>query len=146
MSGILPNAVILVATIKALKYNGGVAKTDLQEEDLAALEKGLPNLLKHIETITEVYRLPAVVCGATGAERIAAIARLLEKGIVDGTGLLQEPYFETGIEVETGRGGKIRILKEDVGAQIQKKPYTAALLLEQPARIKPGNNISPYKC
>ncbi len=53
-------------------------------------------------------------CGATGAERIAAIARLLEKGIVDGTGLLQEPYFETGIEVETGRGGKIRILKEDV--------------------------------
>lgn len=61
MSGIRPNAVILVATIKALKYNGGVAKADLQEEDLAALEKGLPNLLKHIETITEVYRLPAVV-------------------------------------------------------------------------------------
>lgn len=61
MSGIRPNAVILVATIKALKYNGGVAKNDLQNENLAALEKGIPNLLKHIENITKVYHLPAVV-------------------------------------------------------------------------------------
>ncbi|BFL12124.1 formate--tetrahydrofolate ligase [[Clostridium] hylemonae] len=61
MSGLRPNAVILVATIKALKYNGGVAKADLQEENLVALEKGLPNLLKHIENITKVYGLPAVV-------------------------------------------------------------------------------------
>lgn len=61
MSGIRPNAVILVATIKALKYNGGVAKTQLQEENLPALEKGIPNLLKHIENITKVYHLPAVV-------------------------------------------------------------------------------------
>ena len=61
MSGIRPNAVILVATIKALKYNGGVAKADLQEENLEALEKGIPNLLKHIENITQVYHLPAVV-------------------------------------------------------------------------------------
>ena len=61
MSGLRPNAVILVATIKALKYNGGVAKADLQEENLEALEKGLPNLLKHIENITKVYGLPAVV-------------------------------------------------------------------------------------
>lgn len=61
MSGLRPNAVILVATIKALKYNGGVAKADVQEENLEALEKGLPNLLKHIENITKVYHLPAVV-------------------------------------------------------------------------------------
>lgn len=61
MSGLRPNAVILVATIKALKYNGGVAKADLQDENLEALEKGLPNLLKHIENITKVYGLPAVV-------------------------------------------------------------------------------------
>lgn len=61
MSGVRPNAVILVATIKALKYNGGVAKTDLQEENLEALGRGIPNLLKHIETITEVYHLPVVV-------------------------------------------------------------------------------------
>ena len=61
MSGIRPNAVVLVATIKALKYNGGVAKADLQQENLEALEKGIPNLLKHIENITKVYHLPVVV-------------------------------------------------------------------------------------
>ena len=61
MSGLRPNAVVLVATIKALKYNGGVAKADLQQENLDALEKGIPNLLKHIENSTNVYHLPAVV-------------------------------------------------------------------------------------
>lgn len=61
MSGIRPNAVVLVATIKALKYNGGVPKADLAKENLEALEKGLPNLLKHIENITNVYKLPVVV-------------------------------------------------------------------------------------
>lgn len=61
MSGLRPNAVILVATMKALKYNGGVAKADLQAENLEALEKGIPNLLKHIENITKVYGMPAVV-------------------------------------------------------------------------------------
>ncbi len=61
MSGIRPNAVVLVATIKALKYNGGVPKADLAQENLEALEKGLPNLLKHIENITNVYKLPVVV-------------------------------------------------------------------------------------
>ena len=61
MSGVRPSAVIIVATIKALKYNGGVAKTDLQEENLEALEKGIPNLLKHVENITQVFKLPAVV-------------------------------------------------------------------------------------
>ena len=61
MSGLRPNAVVLVATIKALKYNGGVAKADLQQENLDALEKGIPNLLKHIENIANVYHLPVVV-------------------------------------------------------------------------------------
>ena len=56
-----PNTVIIVATIKALKYNGGVPKADVQKENLEALEKGLPNLLKHVENITQVYKLPAVV-------------------------------------------------------------------------------------
>ncbi|SFE21179.1 formate--tetrahydrofolate ligase [Peptostreptococcus sp. D1] len=60
-AGIRPDAVIIVATVRALKYNGGVAKEDLNEENLGALEKGLPNLLKHIENITKVYKLPAVV-------------------------------------------------------------------------------------
>ncbi len=56
-----PDAVIIVATIKALKYNGGVPKTEVTKENLEALEKGLPNLLKHVENITQVFGLPAVV-------------------------------------------------------------------------------------
>ncbi len=61
MAGLKPDAVIIVATVRALKYNGGVAKDDLNEENLEALEAGLPNLLKHVENITQVYKLPAVV-------------------------------------------------------------------------------------
>ncbi len=61
MSGIKPSAVIIVATIRALKYNGGVEKANLNNENLEALEKGLPNLLKHVENITKVFKLPAVV-------------------------------------------------------------------------------------
>ena len=60
-SGMKPSAVVIVATVKALKYNGGVPKTELGRENLAALEKGLPNLLKHVENITRVFGLPAVV-------------------------------------------------------------------------------------
>ncbi len=60
-AGLQPSAVVIVATVKALKYNGGVPKSELGSENLAALEKGLPNLLKHVENITQVYGLPAVV-------------------------------------------------------------------------------------
>ncbi len=61
LTGLRPDAVIIVATIKALKYNGGVPKADVGKENLEALEKGLPNLLKHVENITQVFHLPAVV-------------------------------------------------------------------------------------
>ncbi len=61
MSGLRPSAVIIVATIRALKYNGGVEKADLNNENLQELERGLPNLLKHVENITKVFKLPAVV-------------------------------------------------------------------------------------
>ncbi|MCU9815004.1 formate--tetrahydrofolate ligase [Paraclostridium sp. AKS73] len=61
MADLKPDAVIIVATVRALKYNGGVAKDKLNEENLEALEAGLPNLLKHVENITKVYGLPAVV-------------------------------------------------------------------------------------
>lgn len=61
MAGIKPSAVVIVATVRALKHHGGVAKADLQEENLQALEAGLPNLLQHVENITQVYGLPAVV-------------------------------------------------------------------------------------
>ncbi|MCD8127880.1 MAG: formate--tetrahydrofolate ligase [Clostridiales bacterium] len=60
-AGLDPDAVVIVATVKALKYNGGVPKAELGQENLAALEKGLPNLLKHVENITQVFGLPCVV-------------------------------------------------------------------------------------
>ena len=60
-AGIQPSAVVLVATVRALKLHGGVKKTDLGVENLEALEAGLPNLLRHVENITQVYRLPCVV-------------------------------------------------------------------------------------
>jgi len=61
MAGLNPAAVVVVATVRALKHHGGVAKADLNNENLEALEKGLPNLLQHVENITSVYKLPAVV-------------------------------------------------------------------------------------
>ena len=60
MAGLVPDAVVLVATVRALKYNGGVAKTDLETEDLKALEKGIANLEKHIENLQK-YGVPVVV-------------------------------------------------------------------------------------
>ena len=61
MAGLKPSAVVIVATVRALKYNGGVPKAEMNHENLEALEKGLPNLLKHVSNITNVYKLPAVV-------------------------------------------------------------------------------------
>ncbi len=61
MAGLTPSAVVVVATVRALKHHGGVAKADLCTENLEALEKGLPNLLQHVENITQVYGLPCVV-------------------------------------------------------------------------------------
>ncbi len=61
MAGIAPDAVVLVATARALKMNGGVAKTELNEENLTALEAGIPNLLQHASNLTEVFGLPVVV-------------------------------------------------------------------------------------
>ncbi|MGN8968803.1 formate--tetrahydrofolate ligase [Intestinimonas sp. HCP28S3_D6] len=60
-AGLTPDAVVIVATVRALKHHGGCPKADLAKENLSALEKGLPNLLKHVENITKVYGLPAVV-------------------------------------------------------------------------------------
>lgn len=61
MAGLKPSAVVVVATVRALKHHGGVAKAELGNENLDALEKGLPNLLQHIENITKAYKLPCVV-------------------------------------------------------------------------------------
>ncbi|WP_416232458.1 formate--tetrahydrofolate ligase [Caproicibacterium sp. BJN0003] len=59
--GFTPDVAVIVATVRALKHHGGVQKADLEKEDLIALEKGLPNLLRHVENITKVFGLPCVV-------------------------------------------------------------------------------------
>ncbi len=61
LAGLKPDAVVVVATVRALKNHGGVPKAELNEENLEALEAGLPNLLQHVENITKVYNLPCVV-------------------------------------------------------------------------------------
>ena len=61
MAGIRPSAVVIVATVRALKHHGGVAKDMLAEENIEALEAGIPNLMRHVENITHVYNLPVVV-------------------------------------------------------------------------------------
>ena len=61
MAGLKPSCVVLVATARALKYNGGVPRAETGKENLEALEKGLPNLLQHVSNITTVYKLPCVV-------------------------------------------------------------------------------------
>ncbi len=61
VAGLKPSAIVLVATIRAMKYHGGVAKADLNNENLAALDKGMVNMERHIKNITEVYGLPCVV-------------------------------------------------------------------------------------
>ncbi len=61
MASLTPDAVVMVATVRALKMHGGLKKTELANEDLNALEKGIPNLLRHVENIKKVYKLPCVV-------------------------------------------------------------------------------------
>jgi formate--tetrahydrofolate ligase len=78
MSGLKPSAVVIVATVRALKYNGGVPKDELNNENLEALEKGLPNLLKHVENITKVFKLPAVVAVNKFPADTAAELKLME--------------------------------------------------------------------
>ena len=96
-AGLRPDAVVIVATVRALKLHGGADKTQLATEDTTALRRGIPNLLRHIENITQVYGLPAVValnrftsdsatelalvqeaCAAYGAE--VALSEVWEKG------------------------------------------------------------------
>ena len=60
-TGLAPSAVVLVATVRALKYNGGVAKADLNQQNVKALKEGIPNLLRHVDNIQTVYGLPVVV-------------------------------------------------------------------------------------
>ena len=78
LAGLKPSAVVVVATVRALKNHGGVAKADLNTENLEALEKGLPNLLQHVENITKVFGLPCVVAINAFPTDTAAELKLVE--------------------------------------------------------------------
>jgi len=78
-AGLKPKAVIIVATVRALKSHGGCAKTDLEKENLKALEAGLPNLIRHVENITKVYKLPVVVAINAFPKDTMAELKLVEK-------------------------------------------------------------------
>ena len=78
MAGLKPNAVVVVATVRALKHHGGVAKAELNQENLEALEKGLPNLLQHVDNIKNVFGLPCVVAINAFPTDTAAELKLVE--------------------------------------------------------------------
>ena len=109
MAGIQPSAVVIVATVRALKHHGGVAKADLGKENLTALEKGLPNLLQHIENITNVYKLPAVVAiNAFPTDTKAELKLVEDKCRELGANVALSEVWEKG-----GEGG-IQLAKEVV--------------------------------
>ena len=117
MAGLTPSAVVIVATVRALKLHGGLAKTELANENLAALEAGLPNLLRHIANIKEVYQLPAVVAvnrfpTDTDAEIELVIAKCKELGV---------NVVLSTVWADGGRGGEalarevVRLCEEEKG-------------------------------
>ena len=108
MAGLKPDAVVVVATVRALKHHGGAAKAELGREDLAALERGLPNLLQHVDNIKNVFGLPCVVAvNAFPTDTAAELALVEEKcGELGVKAVLSEVW------AKGGEGG--RALAEEV--------------------------------
>ncbi len=102
VAGIQPDCVVVVATVKALKLHGGADKASLSEENLAALEKGMPNLYKHIENIRNVYKKPVVVAMNRFASDTPAEIELVMRG-VEKAGA--KAVF-TDVFLQGGEGGK----------------------------------------
>ena len=100
--GFHPDAVVIVATVRALKYHGGVAKADLNNENLEALEKGLPNLLQHVDNVKNVYGLPCVVAiNAFPTDTEAELKLVEEKCKEQGVNVRLSEVWAKG-----GEGGK----------------------------------------
>ena len=101
-AGLRPSAVVVVATVRALKMHGGLEKTELQQEDLAALKRGLPNLLRHVSNMKNVYRLPTVVAvNRFPADTDAEIALVIEKCKALGVNVVLSTVWAEG-----GKGGE----------------------------------------
>ena len=101
VAGLRPSAVVIVATIRALKMHGGLAKTELGAENLEALEKGLPNLLRHVSNIRDVYKLPSVVAvNRFPTDTDAEVALIIEKCKALGVNVVLSNVWAEG-----GKGG-----------------------------------------
>ncbi|MCL2487775.1 MAG: formate--tetrahydrofolate ligase [Oscillospiraceae bacterium] len=101
-AGLCPDAVVIVATVRALKHHGGAAKTALSEENLSALTAGLPNLLGHIDNVTRVFGLPAVVAiNRFPQDTEAELALVAEKCTALGANVVLSEVWEKG-----GAGGE----------------------------------------
>lgn len=125
MAGLKPNAVVVVATVRALKYNGGVPKAELNGENLEALEKGMPNLLKHVSNITNVYKLPCVVAiNAFPTDTEAELKLVEEKCKELGVNVVLSEVWAKG-----GEGG-VALAEEVVRLCDQPNDFTYAYDLE----------------
>ena len=117
MAGLKPDAVVIVATVRALKMHGGLPKTELNTEDLGALEKGVPNLLRHVSNIRYVYGLPCVVAvnrfpSDTDAEIDFIIEKCRELGV---NTVLSTVWAEGGKGGEALAREVVRLCEEEKG-------------------------------
>ena len=116
-AGLTPDAVVVVATVRALKMHGGLAKNELDAEDLAALQRGLPNLMRHIRNIIEVYGLPCVAAiNRFPTDTDAEIALITEKCRTAGVNTVLSTVWADG-----GKGGE-ELAREVVRICGGKKP------------------------
>ncbi len=117
MAGLTPDAVVIVATVRALKMHGGLAKTELGAENLEALERGIPNLLRHVSNIKNVYKLPSVVAvNRFPTDTDAEIEFIIEKCRELGVNVVLSTVWAEG-----GKGGEalarevVRLCEEEKG-------------------------------
>lgn len=130
-AGIVPSAVVIVATVRALKMHGGVAKTDLAAENLEALEKGIPNLLRHVSNIKDVFGLPSVVAiNRFPTDTDAEIALIIEKCKELGVNVVLSTVWAEG-----GAGG-VELAEEVVRLCEQENHFAYCYDLDQPITDK----------
>ncbi len=138
MADLKPDAVVIVATVRALKHHGGVAKPDLNNENLDALEKGLPNLLQHVENVTKVFGLPAVVAiNAFPTDTAAELKMVEDKCRALGVNVALSEVWAKG-----GEGG--RALAEEV-VRLCQQPSSFAYVYGEELSIKDKLNAIAQK-
>ena len=131
MAGLTPSAVVVVATIRALKMHGGLPKTELGSENLEALEKGMPNLLRHISNVTEVYGLPCVVAvNRFPTDTDAEVSLAIEKCKALGVKVVLSDVWAKG-----GEGGK-ELAEEVVRLCNEKNDFRFSYDLDLPLEEK----------